>query len=47
MLVPFFKKYEKKLKVYKFDKELNAIQNSIFYTCKVKTLLHKLFPKFK
>ena len=46
-LVPFFKKYEKKLKVYEFDKELKAIQNSIFYTCKVKTLLHKLFPKFK
>ena len=46
-LPAFRKKILKRFKVYKFDDELKTIKNSIFYTCKVKKELEKLFPKFK
>ena len=46
-LPAFKRRMNNKFKAYTFDKELKAIQNSIFYTCKVKKELGKLFPKFK
>jgi len=45
-LIKFIKLNENKFKIYKFDKELKAIQKSIFYTCKVKDTLEELFPNF-
>ena len=46
-LPAFKKRIIKRFKIYNFDKELKAIQHSIFYTCEVKNKLEKLFPKFK